>query len=443
MSLWSRMKGWFGAQPSPRAAAEPAQGRGVGDVLSIDLGDRTAWTQRGMKWSRWYAIYTAICTDATFLRASFLVEQLARQGGITLKPASGPNVSDRKAALALAEVEAFLAGVQNPFEEGWQDQFFLSVAELGRWSNFAMERIYQGGRLANLDLLPWISMNETVDPLGRPSGWVQFDYFMHRIPFELEEVLHGRIHRIPGDRYGSPLMEPASVENGDLQAYRGIEALSGEQAQHCTFPDRIINFGTESFPETSDVRMLANKDTVEDMVRHGVIVGGGRVSGQSLTPQGMDLSPYLSYWQKRAAISTGFSLARFGIVEDISQATVEVLDAQESMTLRSLTLSAASTWKHGVFVPVLEGLGYSADLAPSLVPGEVNPVRREKHGIYVADLYGKGIVTLNEARTANGYPEMTDDQQDELEPPEPSTPAPTPEPEPPDRQEDREEDRSR
>jgi hypothetical protein len=242
-------------------------------------------------------------------------------------------------------------------------------------------------------------------------GWIQFDYSYNRIPFALQEIAHGHLNRWPGDRYGTPTLAPLAGEDGDLQAYRSIEALSGKQAQMLTFPYTIINFGTEAEPVRDKTEQAANTTLVEDMVRHGTLIGNGRVQGQVLEPKGKDLDGTLSHWQKRTVVPTGRSLLSLGMPEQVNVATAEVIDSQESQIQLAVVLSAAANWRRSIFMLALYTRGISPALAPHIVPGEPNPVRREKAGKHAQSLGDGGYLDRTEVRRANGYPPMTPQQE--------------------------------
>jgi hypothetical protein len=417
--------------------------RGAQDVRSNDLGDRTAWLQRGLTYTRFDEIQEAIVTDALLLRASFLPEQLAKQGGISLEPPKGDNLSERKKKRALREVEQFLGNVVSPFGEGYEEIFYRSVGELGRFSNFAIEKIYEGNQLANLSLLPWLGMNLAVSETGLPVGWVQFDYYLKRRVFELWEICHGVLNRQAGDRYGTPGLEPTSGSNGDLQAFRSTEALAGEQLQHMIFPTRLIKFGTEQYPETNDSRLQAQKEAVEDMYREGYLIGSGRESLHSDAPNPMDPTPQLKYWKQRVAQATGYSLVRLGEGDEVNVATAEVLAAGEHQYQMAISLSAASAWRNEILGPLLESRGIPAYYAPHIKPGEADPVRRQKKAKHAAELFQMDVLTQDEARVAAGYQPLTEEQKTEKQRKEKEEDTDKPGSEPEERHEDRSEDRSK
>lgn len=382
---------------------QAASSRGAYDVFSSGLGQRGGWLERAIYREKFYDIYKAILTDPIFLRATFLYEQLSKQGGVTLRPADGYNISQAKARRALKETQDFLDRIITPYGEGWEELLFCSIGELARFSNYAIERVWDGSELVNIDLLPWISMNLERDKRGIPLGWVQFDFYLKQIHFDLHEVGHGYIYRIPGDPYGTPMLEPAAGETGDLRAYRGVEDLMTQQAEHLVYPDVIYNFGTPEHPTYDDTKMKEYEDLVNKMPREGRIVAPGNASAQAIRAEGMDLSWLLKYWQKRATIATGFSLVRLGIGEEVNVATADVLSAVESQNVRAVSLCGCAAFRQNVIVPFLAGRGIPDKYAPFLIPGEPDPVRRQKSGKHAAEIFEKGVIDRDEARTANGY----------------------------------------
>lgn len=459
MAFWTRLRRTFRVMgkrlsslwaadapaPAPLPAIAPPPTRGALDVRSVDLGDVGGWTQRNYTHTRFSAIQDAIVSDTLLLRGGFLPEQLARQGGYTLEPASGSNLSERHAQVALEEVEKFIGSVSSPFGEGFEQIFYRCVGELARYSNFALELVWQGGTVRNISLLPWISMNLLVDTHGVPVRWVQFDYFLRRTLFELGEICHGVLNRQAGDRYGTPMLEPTAGDSGDLKAYRAIESMAGQQIQHLIFPTRLIKFGTEQYPETNDARLTKQKTLVEDMYREGYLIGSGRESLESDAPTPMDPVPLLNHFKQRVAQATGFSLVRLGEGSEINVATAEVLAAGEHQNQMAITMAAADCIRQGLFVPLLAARGLPAIFAPHLVPGEPDPVRRQKQGEHAVTLYEKGVITQDESRMANGYPPLTDDQQTLPRPKGPGTPGEedSGDSEPEETREERQEERSK
>jgi hypothetical protein len=410
--LWSlgrRVRSLFAA--STPALPAPVESKGAKDVRSSDLGDKSGWLGRSFVYEVADDIQTAVLTDGMLLRAMHSYENLARQGGVVLEPATGSGVSERKAKRAWREIEEFLAGISTPFGENWEDLFYKSCLSLAVFHNFVAELVWQDRKIVNFDLLPWGSVMQIVTAKGVPVGWIQFDYSYNRIPFALQEIAHGHLNRWPGDRYGTPLLGPVAGEDGDLHALRSIEALAGKQAQMLTFPYTIINFGTEGEPVRNATEQAANTALVEDMVRHGTLIGNGRVRGQVLEPKGKDLDGTLTHWQKRTVVPTGRSLLSLGMPENVNVATAEVIDAQESQNQLAVALAASANWRRSIFAPALYTRGIDPRLAPRLVPGEPNPVRREKSGKHAQGLGNDGYLDRNEVRRANGYQPMTPQQE--------------------------------
>jgi len=444
-ALGSRLASLFAALPPTLPALPPSVTRGALDVRSNDLGDSHGWQGRSPQYNKFTDIKKAFTQDALLLRGVFLPEQLARQGGVTLEAASASDLSARKAEQALLEIEAFLDRVVSPFGEGWEETFFRTVGELSRFSNFALEMAWDTKSMpGNVALLPWESMNLLVDKRGWPVGWVQFDYWLRPSYFELHEICHGAMNRQSGDRYGTPGLDPTAGKYVDLEAFRAIEGLAGQQYQHLIFPTRLIKAGSEQYPETSKSRLTEFKDAVEDMYREGYMVGSGRESLESDAPQALDPSGMLEYFKKKVVQATGFSLVRLGEGGDTNVATAEVMSHNENMDQRGRVLVACDSWRRGVFSPYLASIGMMPQFAPSLVPGEPDPVRRQRKAEHAANLYGKGIITLDEARAADGRAPLSDEQRSQLEQ---DRAAATPDPQAPTDQEDkrekRQEDRSK
>lgn len=412
-SLGRRARGLFAAKEV--VLQLPAHSKGAKDVRSADLGDRSGWIGRNFVSELADDIQTAVLTDSLLLRAMHDYERLARQGGITMEPAYGEGINERKAYRAMLEVQNFLGGILTPFGESWEDLFYVSAFSLAVFHNYAMERIWQGSQIVNLDLLPWGSVVQIVDKRGIPLGWIQFDYSYRRIPFALQEIAHGHMNRWPGDRYGTPELAPASGANGDLQAFRLNEARWGQQADQTTFPYAIINFGTKEQPVTDPSEQTANEATVKNMARYGCIVGNGKVSGQVLSPVGMDQAPLNKHWKERLVVSTGRSLLSLGMPEQINVATAEVIDAKEAQNQLATVLSGAANWRRTLFAWVLYTRGIDPQLAPHLIPGEPNPVRRERNGKHAMSLGDGRYVTRDEVRRENGYPATTKGQAAELD----------------------------
>lgn len=394
---------------------KPVKARGSKDVRSADLGDKSGWIGKKFVGDLASDIQEAVLTDGLLLRAMHQYEQLSRQGAITLEPANDSGIDPRSAERGMQVVQDFLSNVHSPYGEGWEDLYFKSVLELAVFANFAMELVWDGKQIVNMDLLPWGSLVELVDKKGVPFGWVQFDYYQNQIWFTLAEICHGHLNRWPGDRYGTPTLAPVSGDDGDLRAFRSIEALAGKQAEQLTFPYQIINFGTENRPVQSDTEQAANEALVEDMLRHGTLIGNGQVKGEVLEATGKDLDGTLKHWMRRAVVPTGKSLPSLGIAENINVATAEVLDSQESQNQLAVSMAAASSWRQTIFAWVLYVAGLPAELAPYIVPGEPNPVRREKAGKHAQSLGNDGYLTRNEVRRANGYTAATDEQARELD----------------------------
>lgn len=268
------------------------------------------------------------------------------------------------------------------------------------------------GMVANAILLPWPTMHLVLSedssegiPPGWPLGWVHNRPDSTSVVFGLDEVMYGWRWRVKGEKYGSPAMEAASGNDGDLRALRALESLDGQQAQADVHPMRIVNFGTAEHPVRSDAEMDKYQSDLEALISTGWLVGNGLVSGNVVGSSGeaLDLRPKLEWWLQRLVVGTGLSPLRFGIgISDINRATAEVVTHVENTSIASVASLAARVMERQLLSRVA-GEVADPESAPRLKVGDIDPLVRDRRIEALDQRYALGLLTRQEVRTETGW----------------------------------------
>lgn len=276
--------------------------------------------------------------------------------------------------------------------------------------------------IAGLSILPVETVDVLLDPNGNILGYKQ-RVGSWKKEYGKDEVVLLSLDRRPGMILGTP---PLEYVKDDIIALRKIEENVELLIDRSIFPLLHAKVGTESSPATtlkdgsSEVDYIAWK--LETIDKTGGLATNERVDIKAIGAESLALrvESYLDYFKSRVLIGLGVSAIDLGEGDSSGRSTGEVLSLNIIDTVEQYQRTVES-----FFLQLFTEMLYDDKLIKNLysleeedqVTLDFKPSSQEKDiktGSHFADLYGKGVVSINEARAKIGHKAITKEQEKDM-----------------------------
>lgn len=276
--------------------------------------------------------------------------------------------------------------------------------------------------IAGLSVLPVETVDILLDPNGNILGYKQ-RVGAWKKEYTKDEVIHIAMDKRPGMILGTP---PLECVKDDIIALRKIEENVELLIDRSIFPLLHAKVGNESNPATilqdgtSEVDHIAWK--LETIDKTGGLATNERVEIKAIGAESLALrvESYLNYFKSRVLIGLGVSAIDLGEGDSSGRSTGEVLSLNIIDTVEQYQ-KTVETFFNKIFLEMLYDDKMIKNIYTVTEENEVyldfHPSSQEKDiktGSHYADLYGKGVVTVNEAREKIGKKALAKDQEKEM-----------------------------
>lgn len=276
--------------------------------------------------------------------------------------------------------------------------------------------------IAGLSVLPVETVDILLDPNGNILGYKQ-RVGAWKKEYTKDEVIHIAIDKRPGMILGTP---PLEYVKDDIIALRKIEENVELLIDRSIFPLLHAKVGNESNPATilqdgtSEVDHIAWK--LETIDKTGGLATNERVEIKAIGAESLALrvESYLNYFKSRVLIGLGVSAIDLGEGDSSGRTTGEVLSLNIVDTVEQYQ-KTVETFFNRIFLEMLYDDKMIKNIYTVTEENEVyldfHPSSQEKDiktGSHYADLYGKGVVTVNEAREKIGKKALAKDQEKDM-----------------------------
>ncbi len=371
-----------------------------------------------------HELLAAISTEPYFRKAIELHTDKIIQSGWSLV-----GKSPKAKAYVFERIREMEMGMDMPFQSMVEQTIWSFVGLSNSFLYWVRENVnvsfkpktYKGrfnkdvGKLRGLFTIPAEMMRSVTDDKGNISKWIQVD----RQGVSLREWLTRDLIHLsntlrPGFIFGTPFIVD-TLE--DCKALRRTEELSEVKNHKLAFPWVHVKVGHEKAPLKrfksggSEINDLA--DQIAGMDTAGALVTDWRVELDALdiSGAGIDLVPYLEYWEKRLFTGLGMDNIESGRGGASSSAAVELSSTGMKRSRRfQHTFERLFTF-YIIDELLMEG-GFALD-PENRVFFQFNEIDREERAIdenHVTVLFNSGLLTHDEARIALGRDPFTDDE---------------------------------
>ena len=273
--------------------------------------------------------------------------------------------------------------------------------------------------LAGLSVLPVETIDMWLDPNGNILGYKQRVGAYKKI-YSKDEIIHIAVDKRPGMMLGTP---PLEYVKDDIIALRKIEENVELLIDRSIFPLLHAKVGTPEKPATiladgsSEVDHVAYK--LETIDKTGGLATNERVEIKAIGAESLALrvESYLTYFKARVLIGLGVSAIDLGEGDSSGRSTGEVLSLNIVDTVEYYQKIVENTFR-GIFREMLVDDRLIKNTYSIKEEDEVwldfNSASQEKEikdGAHYADLYGKGLVDVNEARAKIGKKPLSKEQE--------------------------------
>lgn len=234
--------------------------------------------------------------------------------------------------------------------------------------------------------------------------------------FDPEDVAHFTLHKEDGMILGCPEIVPVIddirtlrkiEEDIQLLIYRDLFPVIHYKVENPTIIDHTSG-QTELDRAKYDLERLVQDGGIATDKRHEIeYIGNG---GKSL-----DVKPYLEYFQQRVFSGLGVTGTDMGIGNDISGTTANTMSTQIIDAVKFIQRELINQFNEKILVemalqsPHADKVFKERGTMPVLVFNEVDiewQIRKENHQ---ADLFTKGVKTIDEVRNPMGHKDFTDE----------------------------------
>lgn len=236
--------------------------------------------------------------------------------------------------------------------------------------------------------------------------------------FEPEDVAHFTLFKEEGMIFGTPEVIPVI---DDIRTLRKMEEDIQLLIYRDLFP--ILHYQIENpslIDHTSTITELDQaKRDLERMMQDGGIATDARHKIQYIGSQGkhIEARPYVEYFQQRVLSGLGVSATDVGIGQQISGGTSQTMSAQMIDYVKFLQSEVTEQFNRMILTEMMLQYPsnkniFTEDMLPELKFGEVDiewQIRKENHD---ADLFTKGVKTIDEIRNPMGQKDFSDEHFD-------------------------------
>lgn len=276
--------------------------------------------------------------------------------------------------------------------------------------------------IAGLSVLPVETVDILLDPNGNILGYKQ-RVGAWKKEYTKDEVVHIAMDKRPGMILGTP---PLEYVKDDIIALRKIEENVELLIDRSIFPLLHAKVGNESNPATilqdgtSEVDHIAWK--LETIDKTGGLATNERVEIKAIGAESLALrvESYLNYFKSRVLMGLGVSAIDLGEGDSSGRSTGEVLSLNIIDTVEQYQ-KTVETFFNRIFMEMLYDDKMIKNTYTIAEEDEVyldfHPSSQEKDiktGSHYADLYGKGVITINEAREKIGKKALAKDQEKDM-----------------------------
>jgi len=246
--------------------------------------------------------------------------------------------------------------------------------------------------------------------------WIHFNARGETVQFNPDDVVHFTMLKEDGMIYGMPEVVPVI---DDIRTLRKIE----EDVQLLIYRDLfpIIHYTIENpvviDPQSGWTELDKAKSDLENIIQDGGIATSNthKIEFVGNKDKGMDVKPYLEYFQQRVFSGLGVSMSDMGLGKDISGNTASSMSKQMTDAVRFIQSEISRQFNELIlFEMILQSSfgiqGLRLEVAPRLEFIETDiewKIRNENHH---ADLFAKGVLDIDEARNAIGRPALKEEQ---------------------------------
>lgn len=273
--------------------------------------------------------------------------------------------------------------------------------------------------IAGLSVIPVETIDVLLDPDGNILGYKQ-RVGAYKKEYGKDELVHLHLDKRPGMILGTP---PLEYVKDDIIALRKIEENVELLIDRSIFPLLHAKVGTADNPATllqdgtTEVDQIAWK--METVDKTGGLVTNERVEIKAIGAESLALrvESYLSYFKSRVLIGLGVSEIDLGEGNSTGRSTGEVLSLNIIDTVEQYQKVVEEFFKVMFREMLLDDKliknTYSVE-EEDLVLLDFHPTSQDKEikmGAHYSDMYAKGVVDLNEARSKIGKKELNKDQE--------------------------------
>lgn len=276
--------------------------------------------------------------------------------------------------------------------------------------------------LAGLSILPVETIDMLLDPDGNILGYKQRVGAWKKI-YDKDELIHIAVDRRPGMMLGTP---PLECVKDDIIALRKIEENVELLIDRSIFPLLHAKVGSESRPATiladgsSEIDLVAYK--LETIDKTGGLATNERVEIRAIGAESLALrvESYLNHFKSRVLMGLGVSAIDLGEGDSSGRSTGEVLSLNIVDTVEYYQKVVETVFK-GIFRDMLvddnlikNTYTIEEDNDVLLDFSSASQEKEIKDGSHYADLYGKGVVSVNEARAKIGHKPISKEQEKDM-----------------------------
>lgn len=374
-----------------------------------------------------HELLAAISTEPYFRKAIELHTDKIIQSGWSLI-----GKSSKAKAYVFERIREMEMGMDMPFQSIVEQAIWSFVGLSNSFLYWVRENVnvstrpktYKGrfnrevGDLKGLFSIPAEMMRPITDDKGNISKWVQVD--RHGVALRewlTRDLVHLTNTLRPGFIFGTPFIVD-TLE--DCKALRRTEELSEVKNHKLAFPWVHAKVGHEKAPlkrfKSGGSEITDISDKIAGMDTAGALVTDWRVELEALdiSGAGIDLVPYLEYWEQRLFTGLGMDSIESGRGEASRSAAVE-LSSTGMKRSRRFQHTFERLFTFYIIDEILMEGGFALN-PENRVFFQFNEIDREERAIdenHATVLFNSGLITHDEARIALGRDPFTDDQFDE------------------------------
>ena len=235
--------------------------------------------------------------------------------------------------------------------------------------------------------------------------------------FDTDDVEHFTLFREDGMLFGLPEIIPVI---DDIRTLRKIEEDIQLLIHRDLFP--IIHYSIENPSVIDHQSGLTELDRAQHDMKNIVQDGGIATDARhemkfvGSDGKGIDVNPFLKYFQQRVFSGLGVSEVDLGIGSSTTNGTADTLSAQIIDSVKFIQQEIAQQFKDKILDEIMLQSSYDdifdEENAVKLLFQEIDlewKIRSENHE---ADLYQKGVKTIHETRNKMGHKTISDEDID-------------------------------